>query len=221
MQSGDAPRDRPRSTGKTPKVEPLIVHPKLTAGRYVFPVYGPVSYSDTFGAARPTSPTTTATTSSASSASRSSPSPTGRSSPSAGTRSAATGSGSLDGQGNQFYYAHLSAFSTAAVNGARVKAGEVVGFMGHTGDAEGTPYHLHFEVHPVSLLYLGYDGAVDPTPYLDAWQPPAGPPVPGRERLGARDPGRAGRAGARRDPARDVRHLDGRRARPGVARSAR
>jgi len=24
-------------------------------------------------------------------------------------------------------------------------------------------------VHPVSLLYLGYDGAVDPTPYLDAW----------------------------------------------------
>jgi hypothetical protein len=22
----------------------------------------------------------------------------------------------------------------------------------------------------VSLLYLGYDGAVDPTPYLDAWQ---------------------------------------------------
>ena len=41
--------------------------------------------------------------------------------------------------------------------------------MGNTGDAEGTPYHLHFEVHPVSLLYLGYDGAVDPTPYLDAW----------------------------------------------------
>jgi murein DD-endopeptidase MepM/ murein hydrolase activator NlpD len=75
----------------------------------------------------------------------------------------------LDEQGNQFYYAHLSAFSTAATNGARVKAGQVVGFMGNTGDAEGTPVHLHFEVHPVSLLYLGYDGAVDPTPYLDAW----------------------------------------------------
>ena len=76
----------------------------------------------------------------------------------------------LDSQGNQFYYAHLSAFSTAAVNGAHVKAGQVVGFLGNTGDAEGTPYHLHFEVHPVSLLYLGYDGAVDPTPYLDAWK---------------------------------------------------
>ena len=48
--------------------------------------------------------------------------------------------------------------------------GQVVGFMGHTGDAEGTPVHLHFEIHPVSLLYLGYDGAVDPTPYLDAWR---------------------------------------------------
>jgi hypothetical protein len=42
--------------------------------------------------------------------------------------------------------------------------------MGRTGDAEGTPAHLHFEVHPVSLLYLGEDGAVDPTAYLRAWQ---------------------------------------------------
>jgi hypothetical protein len=42
--------------------------------------------------------------------------------------------------------------------------------VGSTGDAEGTPYHLHFEVHPVGLLGLGYDGAVNPTPYLDAWR---------------------------------------------------
>ena len=46
----------------------------------------------------------------------------------------------------------------------------MIGFVGNTGDAEGTPYHLHFEVHPVAYLALGYDGAVDPTPYLDAWQ---------------------------------------------------
>jgi murein DD-endopeptidase MepM/ murein hydrolase activator NlpD len=75
-----------------------------------------------------------------------------------------------DHQGNAFYYAHLAAFSTLVFNGARVRAGQVVGFMGNTGDAEPATTHLHFEVHPVSLLYLGYDGAVDPTSYLDAWR---------------------------------------------------
>ncbi|MBA2475891.1 MAG: transglycosylase family protein [Actinobacteria bacterium] len=42
--------------------------------------------------------------------------------------------------------------------------------MGNTGDAAGTPYHLHFEIHPVSLLHLGYDGVVNPTAYLLAWE---------------------------------------------------
>ena len=51
-----------------------------------------------------------------------------------------------------------------------VKAGEMLGFVGNTGDAQGTPTHLHFEVHPTSLLFMGYDGAVNPTPYLDAWK---------------------------------------------------
>ena len=108
----------------------------------------------------------------------------------------------VDAAGNQFYYAHLSAFATTAANGAHVKAGQVVGFMGNTGDAEGTPVHLHFEVHPVSLLYLGYDGAVDPTPYLDAWRHAAGPAVPDRRRLGA---GSAG-AGPRPSRARSCWH---------------
>jgi hypothetical protein len=46
----------------------------------------------------------------------------------------------------------------------------MLGFVGNTGDAQGTPTHLHFEVHPASLLFMGYDGAVDPTPYLEAWK---------------------------------------------------
>ena len=46
----------------------------------------------------------------------------------------------------------------------------MLGFVGNTGDARGHADHLHFEVHPLSLLFLGYDGAVNPTPYLDAWQ---------------------------------------------------
>jgi hypothetical protein len=75
-----------------------------------------------------------------------------------------------DSAGNQYYYAHLSAYSPLAKDGQHVHAGDVLGFVGNTGDAAGGPYHLHFEVHPASLLFLGYDGAVDPTPYLDAWR---------------------------------------------------
>jgi murein DD-endopeptidase MepM/ murein hydrolase activator NlpD len=75
-----------------------------------------------------------------------------------------------DRAGNEFYYAHLSAYSTLAHDGAEVHAGDVIGFVGDTGDARGTPYHLHFEIHPVGYLGLGYDGAVDPTSYLLEWK---------------------------------------------------
>lgn len=75
-----------------------------------------------------------------------------------------------DRQGNEFYYAHLQGFAPAARDGARVSAGELLGYVGRTGDAETTPPHLHFEVHPVSLIPLGYDGAVDPWPYLRTWR---------------------------------------------------
>jgi murein DD-endopeptidase MepM/ murein hydrolase activator NlpD len=167
--TGDSPRLRPRHGTRTKRL-PLRVHPKLTAGHYVFPVYGPSSYIDTFGAARadvayhhgddifgelgqPLVACTDGTVFSV-----------------GWNKVGGNRLWLLDSQGNQFYYAHLSAFTTAATNGAHVRAGQVIGFMGDTGDADGTPYHLHFEVHPVSLLYLGYDGAVDPTPYLDAWK---------------------------------------------------
>jgi murein DD-endopeptidase MepM/ murein hydrolase activator NlpD len=42
--------------------------------------------------------------------------------------------------------------------------------MGNSGDAETTPYHLHFEIHPVGMLFMGYDGVVSPYPYLMAWK---------------------------------------------------
>src|SRR5262249_13281354 len=74
-----------------------------------------------------------------------------------------------DTAGNEFYFAHLSALATRTADGLPVQAGDVIGFVGNTGDARGTPYHLHFEIHPVAMLYLGYHGAVDPTTYLQAW----------------------------------------------------
>jgi len=74
-----------------------------------------------------------------------------------------------DRNGNDFYYAHLSGYTQLARNGNVVSQGDVLGFVGNTGDAVTTEPHLHFEVHPNALLYLGYDGAVDPTTYLRAW----------------------------------------------------
>ena len=74
-----------------------------------------------------------------------------------------------DAAGNTYYYAHLDAYTAAAHAGARVRAGQQLGTLGSSGDAERTPPHLHFEVHPAALAPLGYDGAVDPTAYLAAW----------------------------------------------------
>jgi murein DD-endopeptidase MepM/ murein hydrolase activator NlpD len=70
--------------------------------------------------------------------------------------------------GDQFFYAHLSAFSPAAVDDRHVEKGTILGYVGNTGDAEPTPPHLHFEIHP-----NGGD-AVDPNPFLVAWQKRAG-----------------------------------------------
>jgi murein DD-endopeptidase MepM/ murein hydrolase activator NlpD len=66
--------------------------------------------------------------------------------------------------GDSFFYAHLSSFATDTHSRAKVTAGQVLGFVGSTGDAEQTPPHLHFEVHP------GDGAAVDPYPFLRAWE---------------------------------------------------
>ncbi len=166
-----------REQGAAPPFPTLVVpppslHPKLTAGGYVFPVYGDVSYGDSFGAPRADVPggwhhgddifaPYGAPVLAVADGTVFSVGP---------NRIGGNRLWLRDQQGNEFYYAHLSAYTPLARDGAFVHAGDVLGFVGNTGDAAGGPYHLHFEIHPASLVFLGYDGVVDPTRYLDAWR---------------------------------------------------
>lgn len=75
-----------------------------------------------------------------------------------------------DDAGTEYYYAHLSAYAPGTADGARVRAGQVIAFLGNTGQAITTPPHLHFEIHP------GGGDSVNPYPYLVAWQRDAAVP---------------------------------------------
>lgn len=59
--------------------------------------------------------------------------------------------------GASLYYAHLD--SIIAQSGARVHAGDTLGLVGNTGNAQFTPAHLHFGIYRNS-------GAVNPLPYV-------------------------------------------------------
>ncbi len=74
-------------------------------------------------------------------------------------------------RGATFYYAHLDRW--AFTGSATVKIGDVVGYVGNTGNARTTAPHLHFGIYA--------RGAVDPLPFVRADdavpEPPAAGPV--------------------------------------------
>ena len=50
--------------------------------------------------------------------------------------------------GVDWYFAHLEEFAPGLQNGQRVEAGDLIGYVGDSGNAVGTPPHTHMELHP-------------------------------------------------------------------------
>ena len=61
--------------------------------------------------------------------------------------------------GRSYYYAHLDSYASRLAEGDHVTRETVLGYVGTTGNAQGTPPHLHFGVYATS-------GALDPLPLL-------------------------------------------------------
>lgn len=70
-----------------------------------------------------------------------------------------------------FYYAHLT--RSAFEGTSTVRAGDVVGYIGNTGNARTTPPHLHFGIYQ--------RGAIDPLPFIRS-DDPAPPPLANADR---------------------------------------
>jgi len=66
-----------------------------------------------------------------------------------------------------FYYAHLSRYADGLVEGNLVKQGEVIAYVGDTGNAGPGNYHLHFSIATVADPKRYWEGTnINPYPLL-------------------------------------------------------
>jgi len=67
----------------------------------------------------------------------------------------------------QYYYAHLSAYAPGLHEGQQVKRGQVIGRVGHTGDASASGPHLHFAINSMGPGQRWWQGTpINPYPLL-------------------------------------------------------
>jgi peptidoglycan LD-endopeptidase LytH len=66
-----------------------------------------------------------------------------------------------------FYYAHLAGYAPSLYEGKDVRQGEVIGYVGDTGNAGPGNYHLHFSIAVVSDPKRYWEGTnINPYPLL-------------------------------------------------------
>lgn len=79
----------------------------------------------------------------------------------------------LDGDGRtRYYYAHLDRYEDGLGEGDRVRQGQVIGYVGDTGNAQPGDYHLHFSISILSSAGRWWQGDnVNPYPLLRKAEP--------------------------------------------------
>ncbi len=78
----------------------------------------------------------------------------------------------LGDDGVRYYGSHLSKVQTGIKKGVRVKAGQLLGKVGHTGNANNV-CHLHYGISPPCARVGDWKvrrGVIWPAPYLDSWR---------------------------------------------------
>jgi murein DD-endopeptidase MepM/ murein hydrolase activator NlpD len=115
---------------------------------FVFPVLGPASFASTWGAPRSGGRRHKGNDIMAPCGARAVAAVDGTI-----TRLASHGRGGimlwLTGRnGDDYFYAHMRGYAPGMRQGKAVKAGEVIAYVGNTGNARGGPCHIHWEYHP-------------------------------------------------------------------------